>query len=254
MVRCLALLTALVSVSIAAADDKWATIKGQVVLPANGPIPKQAPLNVMQDKQHCLDKGPILDEAVVVNPTNRGIKNVVVFLRPAPPAAVFQTEQFHPADKDRKAVEVVITQPCCMFVERITTARPGDTLVVKNPAPVPHNFFWASSNNGEFNVTIPKEGEWKMPKPLASEPADISYKCTIHGWMSGHVRVFDHPYYAVTDADGKFEIKNAPVGNFNIVCWHEAKGNKGGAKGRLGDPIVIKGPTTELKPIEFDVR
>ena len=36
--------------------------------------------------------------------------------------------------------------------------------------------------------------------------------CNIHGWMKAYVRVFDHPYYAVTDEDGKFEIKLARVG------------------------------------------
>ena len=70
--------------------------------------------------------------------------------------------------------------------------------------------------------------------------------------MTGYVRVFDHPYFAVTDENGNFEIKNAPAGKFRIVYWHE-NGIRGGAKGRAGDVIEIKGPTTELKPTEFDV-
>jgi hypothetical protein len=254
-IRLLALFTALLTVSVAAADDKWATVKGQVVLPANMPIPKQPALDVTQDKDHCLSKGEILDEAVIVNPANRGIKNVVVWLRPdnTDAKAKFTPAQINPADASRKPAEVVITQPCCMFMNRISIARPGDTLVVKNPAPVPHNFFWSSTNNGEFNVTIPKSGEWKMPQPVASETTPILYKCTIHGWMKGYVRVFDHPYYAVTDENGKFEIKGAPVGKFNIVYWHENTGFKGGVKGRFGEPITITAPTTELKPVDFDV-
>jgi hypothetical protein len=179
---------------------------------------------------------------------------VVVWLRPddTDPKAKFKPDQIHPADANRKPAEVVIDQPCCMFIERISVARPGDTLIVKNSAPVPHNFFWSSANNGEFNVTIPKMDQWKMPQPLVSETTPIQYKCTIHGWMTGYVRIFDHPYYAVTDEDGKFEIKNAPAGKFRLVVWHE-NGFKGGASGRFGEPIVIKGPTLELKPIEFDV-
>jgi hypothetical protein len=69
--------------------------------------------------------------------------------------------------------------------------------------------------------------------------------------MTGYVRVFDHPYYAVTDKDGKFEIKNAPTGDYRIVYWHE-NGFRGGAEGRFGDEITIKGPTTDVKT-EFDV-
>ena len=185
---------------------------------------------------------------------NRGVRNVVVWLRPddKDPKSKFTPAQIHPDDAKRKPAEVVIDQPCCMFVKRVTTARPGDTLVVKNSAPVAHNFFWSSGNNGEYNITVPKMEKWTMPEKIAAESPPIQYKCTIHGWMTGYVRIFDHPYYAVTDEDGKFEIKNAPAGKFRIVYWHE-NGIRGGAKGRAGDVIEIAGPVTELKPTEFDV-
>jgi hypothetical protein len=237
-----------------AADDKWATIKGQVVFPADKTLPKRAPLNVTQDKDHCLSKGDILDESVIVNPKNKGVKNVVVFLRPddTEPKSEFPKESIHPDDAKRKPADVVIDQPCCMFGPRVTVARVGDNLVVKNSAPVAHNFFWDSGNNGAHNVTVPKMDMWKMPEALKKEAPPIQYKCTIHGWMTGYVRIFDHPYYAVTDEDGKFEIKNAPVGKYRIVFWHE-NGLRGGAKGRFGEPIEIKGPTLEMKPTEFDV-
>ncbi len=259
--RFLALVAALVAASAATADDKWVTIKGQIVFPADKTIPKREALNVTQDKDHCLKDGDILDQNVIVNPKNRGIKNVVVWLRPddKDPKAKFTKEQINPDDAKRKPAEVAIDQPCCMFVNRVTTARPGDTLVVKNSAPVPHNFFWSSSNNGEYNVTVPKMDKWVMKEAGATEPwkivaesPPIQFKCTIHGWMTGYVRVFEHPYYAVTDDDGKFEIKNAPAGKFRMVYWHE-NGFKGGAAGRFGEEIDIKGPTLEMKPVDFDV-
>jgi hypothetical protein len=255
-VRFFALVVALAAVSAASAQDKWASVKGKVVFPENQPIPKREPLNVTQDKDHCLSKGEILDETVIVNPKNRGIKNVVVWLRPDDATnakAKFTAAQIDPADAKRKPAEVVIGQPCCMFVERITIARPGDTLIVKNQAPVPHNFFWNSENNGSFNVTIPKMDQWKLPAAIEPEGPPIQYKCTIHGWMTGYVRIFEHPYYAITDDSGNFEIKNAPVGKFRVVYWHENIGFKGGAKGRFGDVIQIAAPTTELKPTDFDV-
>ena len=249
-----ALLCALVGPG--SADDKpaWVTVKGQVVFPTDKALPKRAALAVTQDKDHCLAKGAILDESVLVNPKTRGVKNVVVYLRPdsKQPDAAFAPNEIHPADAKRKPAEVVIDQPCCMFVNRVTVARVGDTIVVKNPAPVVHNFFWSSANNGDHNPNIAANAAWTMPKPLVKENPPIQYKCTIHGWMTGYVRIFDHPYYAVTDENGNFEIKNAPAGKFRIVFWHE-NGVRGGAKGRFGDPIEIKGPTMEMKPTEFDV-
>jgi hypothetical protein len=241
--------------TFARADDKdWATIKGRVVFPEDKPIPKRRQLIVNQDGNHCLKNGPILDESVIVNPKNRGIKNVVVWLRPDDPEATeFPKGKIHPEDAKRKPAEVVIDQPCCMFVDRVTVARVGDTLVVKNPAPVAHNFFWSSDNNGEHNANIAANNLWKMPNPLVAESRPIQYKCTIHGWMTGYVRIFEHPYYAVTDGDGKFEIKNAPAGKFRIVYWHES-GLRGGPKGRFGEPVTITGPTMEMKPVDFEVK
>ncbi len=244
--------------SIVTAQDKWVTVKGQVVFPADKDIPKRAELKVVgPDAVACLAKGAILDESVLVNAKNRGIKNVVVYLRPDDNdlKAVFAKEQIHPNDAKRKAEEVVIDQPCCMFVNRITTARVGDTIVVKNPAAIAHNFFWESAENGSHNPTIPKQMDFKLPA-LKKESAPIQYKCTIHPWMTGYVRIFDHPYYAVTDEDGKFSIANAPAGKFRVVYWHE-NGVRGGAKGRAGDVIEIALPqgakTMEMKPTDFDV-
>ncbi len=231
-------------------------MKGQVVYPAGKAVPERAKLNVTQDKAHCLKDGDILDETLIVNPKNKGIQNVVVWLRPDntdPKGSAIPKESIHPDDAKRKPAEVKIDQPCCMFIKRITLARPGDTIVAKNSAPVPHNFFWTSGDNGEYNVTIAKESEWKMTQALEPESTPIGFKCTIHPWMSGYVRVFDHPYAAVTDADGNFELKNAPAGKWRLVVWHEKVGYLGGRDGRFGTPIEIKAPTTDLKPIEFDI-
>jgi hypothetical protein len=73
--------------------------------------------------------------------------------------------------------------------------------------------------------------------------------------MGAWIRVFDHPYFAVTDADGKFEIKNAPAGKCRIVIWQESIGYRGGAKGKEGTPIEVKADgVTELKPFDIQPR
>ncbi|MBX9626682.1 MAG: hypothetical protein K2X82_22970 [Gemmataceae bacterium] len=235
---------------------QWATVKGQVVFPAGKPVPQPAKLEVTQDKNHCLAKGAILDETVQVNPKNRGLKNVVVWLRPAntdPKKSALDKTQIHPDDANRKVGTVEIDQPQCMFVPRVTVARAGDTLVAKNTAPVAHNFFWTSGNNGEFNPTIPAGQSFKMPQPLKPEATPIQYKCSIHPWMTGYVRIFDHPYFAVTDENGNWEIKNAPVGKFHVVYWHET-GFKDGVKGRFGEPVTIEAAGTTVKPVEFEPK
>jgi hypothetical protein len=253
-----ALSAALLAFAVAATaapkpQQTWSAVKGTVVFPAAKAVPERKKLEVSQDKEHCLSKGDILDESLVVNPKNKGIKNVVVWLRPdndKDVKAALPKEQIHPDDAKRKAADVVIDQPCCMFVKRVNVARVGD----KNPAPVAHNFRWVSGNNGELNNTVAKESQYKFENALVAENTPIAFDCTIHPWMKGYVRVFDHPYYAVTDDDGKFEIKNAPTGKFRMVVWQEKVGFLGGRDGRFGQQVDIAGATTELKPIEFDIE
>lgn len=230
----------------------WSTVKGQVTFPGGKDLPKRAPLDITQDKAHCLSKGPILDDKLVVNEKNRGVKNVVVWLRPdnEDKESKLTAAQIHPSDKGRKVAMVTIDQPCCMFTPRITIARAGDTIVAKNSAPVAHNFSWSSANNGEHNPIIPAGGEYKIG-PLNGENSPIPYKCTIHPWMNGQVRVFEHPYHAITDDDGNFTMANAPQGKFRMVVWHENAGFLGGKAGRFGTPIEIKGDLTQLKAMEF---
>jgi hypothetical protein len=235
---------------------QFVLLKGTIVFPAGKAIPKRLPLNVNVNQQQCLKNGPILDESRIINEKNRGIKNVVVWLRPDnnnPKQSAIPKHKIHPSDSERKPAEVVIDQPCCMFVARITTARVGDMVVVKNPAPIAHNFFWTSALNGNFNVNIPAGQDFKFGKPLQPESSVIEYKCTIHPWMNGYFRIFDHPYYAVTDDTGSFEIKNAPVGNWRLVIWHETKGYLGGVNGRFGVPVQIGPNGGVLPPTEFDL-
>ena len=59
--------------------------------------------------------------------------------------------------------------------------------------------------------------------------------------MRSRVAVFTHPYYAITDADGKFEIKDAPAGKHRLFIWQESIGWRGGAAGRNGMEIAVKG-------------
>ncbi|HEY3790004.1 MAG TPA: hypothetical protein VGL71_14185, partial [Urbifossiella sp.] len=73
---------AFTSASPAADAAAWSTLKGTVQFPEGKAVPERKKLDVSQDKAHCLSKGDLLDESLIVNPKNRGIKNVVVWLRP----------------------------------------------------------------------------------------------------------------------------------------------------------------------------
>ena len=67
-----------------------------------------------------------------------------------------------------------------------------------------------------------------MPKVVKEKKAKFDksedpfyIKCDVHPWMKTWVLVSDHPYYAVTDENGNYEIKGVPAGTYEVVCWQE---------------------------------
>jgi len=49
----------------------------------------------------------------------------------------------------------------------------------------------------------------------------VPVSCDIHWWMRAWVGVLDHPFFAVTDAEGNFEIGNLAAGKYTIGVWRE---------------------------------
>jgi hypothetical protein len=230
-----------------AADDKGGTVKGHVVW-AGANVPEQKPLNVIKDQQACLAKGPILDESVVVNKDNKGMANVFVWItsstggKPPVPASMAKPEK----------KEVELDQPTCAFEPHALAMREGQTLVAKNTAPVAHNVSWSGNlvKNPGGNKIVPSGGKLDITNLKADNKQAVSVTCTIHGWMKGWVRVYDHPYFAVTDKDGKFEFPAPPPGSYKIWYWSDS-GWKDGAAGSSGFPIAIKPGTNDLDKVEW---
>jgi hypothetical protein len=54
----------------------------------------------------------------------------------------------------------------------------------------------------------------------------IPIKCNQHPWMKAYAGVMDHPFFAVSDSSGKFEIRGLPEGTYNLVIWHEVLGEQ----------------------------
>ena len=229
----------------------WVTIKGQVVW--DDAVPVQPKITPGVNANVCaMDKDP-LEEDYVVNPKNKGLKDVFVWIRPTGAAkdAPFPVADINPALAKLTKDTVTIDQPCCRFIPHVLAAREGQIMVIENSAPIAHNAKWSSSNNGDVNPLLAAGGNFKLPKPLVAESGLISLSCSIHPWMKAYVQVFDHPYYAVTDADGHFEIKLAPTGNYNVFIRHPANGWYKGKAGNKGLPETIAASGLDLGVIKM---
>jgi hypothetical protein len=218
-----------------AAPARAGDIKGHIVW-GEDQIPEMPVLNVDKDQKCCLAKGPVHSEDWVINPKNKGIRWTFVWLAPVPPA-----KKMPVPEGARKTKPAVLDQPLCMFVPHALVLEEGQKLIVKNSAEVAHNVHYIGYplKNPGGNKLIPK-GQKIVIDDLQADTHPIKVTCDIHGWMSAWIRVFDHPYYALTDADGKFTIKNAPAGAYRLMIWHPSVGWRGGAKGRNGMEITIK--------------
>jgi plastocyanin len=119
---------------------------------------------------------------------------------------------------------VVVDQKGCFYVPRVIGARVGQVLRVTNGDNLLHNVHGMSTSDNGFNVGQPATG-MHYDFTLKSEEM-LKLKCDVHRWMISYVGVVNHPYFAVTGADGSFAINNIPAGKQTIRVWHEKFGEK----------------------------
>jgi hypothetical protein len=138
----------------------------------------------------------------------------------------------------------VLDQPLCEYIPHVLAIRQGQAIEAKNSAAIPHNVKWTGFKNPGNNVLLPPGQSHKI-KNLVAEKTPVVVECNIHPWMKAYIGVFNHPYFAVTDKDGNFEIKDAPAGSWRLVAWQDATGWVTGT--RAGTPITVKaGGTTNV--------
>lgn len=117
---------------------------------------------------------------------------------------------------------VVIDQRKMAFLPHVVAVQQGTTVDFLNSDPVGHNVYWPSiSGNKALKGNL---GTWPKgeKKPFTFKDLGVaSLLCNVHPEMSGYIVVVPTPYFAVTDKDGNFEIKNIPAGKYTLKTWSE---------------------------------
>ncbi len=123
---------------------------------------------------------------------------------------------------DAPSEHVVIDQKKMTFVPHVTAVQQGTTVEFLNSDPVGHNVYWPSiSGNKKLAHNM---GTWPQGQKKPFQFNDLgaaSLLCNVHPEMSGYVVVVPTPYFAVTDKEGNFTIKNVPPGHYTILTWSE---------------------------------
>ena len=120
------------------------------------------------------------------------------------------------------AQSVVMDQKNLKFAPHVMVVMKGSTVDFLNSDSVGHNVYWPSiSGNKKLAHNL---GTWPKgdKKPFQfNDLGAASLLCNVHPEMSGYVIVVPTPYFAVTDKDGNFEIKNIPPGKYTLKTWSE---------------------------------
>jgi plastocyanin len=123
---------------------------------------------------------------------------------------------------DPPSQRVVIDQRKMTFVPRVAVVLQGTTVDFLNSDPVGHNVYWPSiSGNKKLAHNL---GTWPKGEKKSfqfNDPGTASLLCNVHPEMSGYVVIAPTPYFAVTDKEGNFEIKNVPAGHYTLKTWSE---------------------------------
>ncbi|MCA9323026.1 MAG: carboxypeptidase regulatory-like domain-containing protein [Planctomycetes bacterium] len=181
-------------------------IKGQIKY--KGTPRKPAAIDMSKDKW-CSDTHSASYEDLLVS-DGGGLENVVVYV----------SKGFNDIDFDAPTEPVLLDQRGCVYIPHVVCGVVGQDIKIRNSDDTSHNYNFTSRKNPAVNKTQPTPS---TNTESLFEKSDMSgnFQCDIHGWMKAPVRVFSHPYFAVTDAEGNFEIKNLPAGSYQVSFLHE---------------------------------
>lgn len=240
------------------APDGWCHLRGRVVYNGDS-VPKRAAIP---------GAGGALSEDWVVDAESRGVRNVLVWLAPEPTKdqwerlrtkganrlrdfPSFAAGAIHPTLPARTDATVVLPDTPRTFAPHVVAVRAGSSVVFQNFSAGPETVKWTSLNNGARNRALNALGGQVALNRLAAERFPIPFESAVSPWLKVYLRVFEHPYFAVTGADGRFEIRYAPTGDLRLFVWQEAIGYRNGAEGRFGEPIQAPSGRLDLGDVKI---
>lgn len=118
----------------------------------------------------------------------------------------------------------VVIQDQCMYGPRVVGVIAGQSLEIRNGDPTFHNVRGNRAGKVVWNLAQPARGPALTRTELGAPGDVVDLHCDVHPWMAAWVAVLDHPYFAVTGADGAFTITGVPPGSYTLEAWHPTLG------------------------------
>ncbi len=188
------------------------SVAGQVIY--TGELPDPDPIKVERDRSFCGDTVP--DESVMVSRETRGLAAAVISLE--------GVSQESPAVAPQQ--KLLLENHTCRFVPRVSAVLGETILIISNRDPVMHNTHIRKKTRfGDNFVNVVQPHQARVEKALP-QTGYLDVRCDAHPFMHASIHVFAHPYFAVTDSAGHFEVRHVPPGTYTLRLWHEALGKQ----------------------------
>jgi hypothetical protein len=158
--------------------------------------------------------GPVYPEAVLAN-DNGTLRNVFVYVKSGLEGKTFAVP----------TTSVMLDQKGCMYIPHVIGIQARQNLEVRTDDNTTHNIHPLPKVNREWNISQPP-GAQPIMQSFSRPEESIPVKCNQHPWMRAYIHVMSSPFYAVTGADGTFEIKGLPPGDYEIEAVHEEYGGQ----------------------------
>lgn len=112
-----------------------------------------------------------------------------------------------------------LDQKGCAFSPRLVALMAGQPLDIVSSDATLHNVHAVAKENRAFNLGMASPGT-KFTRTF-DKPEIVPFRCDVHPWMRAWVAVLPHPFFSVTSADGRYEIRGLPAGKYTVQAWHE---------------------------------
>ena len=188
------------------AESAGATIVGRVVF--RGTVPPAQSRSVTRDSEFYGKTVSI--QSLLVDVSTHGVRDAVVSVEADKPGALAHSEETH-----------LVTRSCT-FAPRVMAAQVGQVVEIANEDPVMHNTNMTHNGRTVMNEALAADGN-PVEKEL-TRPGLHSLVCNTHKFMKGHLLVFEHPYFAVTNETGQFRVTGLLPGLREVTVWHESLG------------------------------
>jgi plastocyanin len=190
------------------------SIRGSVVF--DGVAPARTPVPMGGVASCAAHAGKILTETVIVD--GGKLQNVLVYVKSGFDAANVPAAL---------ATPIVLQQHDCSYQPHVLALRTGQTLEIQNSDAFNHNVNAKAERNdkGRFNQT---QSGGAPPITVVFDKPEllVPFGCDIHPWMRSYVHVLDHPWFAISAADGSFAIDKLPAGKYHLEAVHESLGRQ----------------------------